>query len=65
VITRYAPERQRTVWLCASNYTDEDGFLTCEQARRRGLCKRVAPASWEPPELEALRMPANASVEVE
>ena len=62
-ITRYAPERQREVWLCASNYTDEEGFLTCEQAKRRGLCKGFSPASEEPPEIEALRTPTNASSE--
>lgn len=63
-ITRYAPERQRAVWLCAVNYTDDTGYLTCEQAKRRGLCKEFTPASEEPPEIEALRTPANASSEV-
>lgn len=38
-LTKYAPENQRKGYLCAFNYSDEEGFLTCQTARRRGLCK--------------------------
>lgn len=38
-MTKYAPENQRNGFLCAFSYTDEEGFLTCQTCKRRGLCK--------------------------
>lgn len=65
-ITKFSPENQRRDWLCASNYVEGEGFLTCLQARRRGLCKReLTSVSGVPPELEALRTQGNASEGVE